>query len=110
MNARAHFIDRIQQLCNCEDAPLETQEQVLAALRELASTIELTEDECRPVPEGYAARLLHSDAACWSLALIVQAGILSTPAVAIDGTLLVSGRIPRTEEVQQWLAQPGEEK
>lgn len=79
MNARAHFIDRIQQLCNCEDAPRETQEQVLAALRELASTIELTEDECRPVPEGYAARLLHSDAAGLSLALIVLQPGQETP-------------------------------
>ncbi len=33
---------------------------------------------------------------------IVTAGILSTPAVAIDGTIVLSGRIPKTEEVQRW--------
>ncbi len=33
---------------------------------------------------------------------IAPAGILATPAVAIDGTIVLSGRIPKTEEVQRW--------
>ena len=36
---------------------------------------------------------------------IVNAGVMATPAVAIDGTLLLSGRIPRPEDVKHWLAQ-----
>ncbi len=34
-------------------------------------------------------------------------GILFTPAVAIDGEVKCSGRIPKSEEVQQWLAHSG---
>jgi len=79
MNTRLHFHDRIHQLCHCEDAPPDMQEQVLAALRELASTIELTEDESKPVPEGYTARLLHRDPTGWSLALIVLQPGQETP-------------------------------
>jgi len=79
MNSRVHFHDRVHQLCNCEDVPLDTREQVLIALRELACTIELTEDECKPVPVGYAARLLYSDPAGWSLALIVLQPGQETP-------------------------------
>ncbi len=35
---------------------------------------------------------------------IAAAGILSTPAVAIDRIIAMSGRIPKTEEVRRWLA------
>jgi predicted metal-dependent enzyme (double-stranded beta helix superfamily) len=79
MNARTHFHDRIRQLCHCEDVPLDIQEQVLAALCELARTIELTEEECKSVPEGYAARILDSDQAGWTLELIVLPPGQQTP-------------------------------
>lgn len=35
---------------------------------------------------------------------IAAAGVLRTPAVAIDGTMRVTGRIPKAEEVTEWLA------
>ena len=35
---------------------------------------------------------------------IVAAGVMSTPAVAIDGVIKVSGRIPKRDEVKAWLA------
>lgn len=34
---------------------------------------------------------------------IAQAGIMATPAVAVDGVIKVAGRIPRLDEVQQWI-------
>lgn len=79
MNSRVRFHDQIHRLFHCEDVPLDTQEQVLAALCELACTIELTEEECKPVPAGYAARLLYSDPAGWSLALVVLQPGQETP-------------------------------
>lgn len=33
---------------------------------------------------------------------MAAAGVLTTPAVTIDGVLKVAGRIPRAEEVQGW--------
>lgn len=39
---------------------------------------------------------------------IVEAGVMATPAVAIDGAILLSGRIPRTEEVRHWFALSGD--
>jgi len=38
------------------------------------------------------------------LEAIMAAGVLSTPAVAIDGELVHSGSIPSREAVQAWLA------
>jgi small redox-active disulfide protein 2 len=35
---------------------------------------------------------------------MAAAGVLTTPAVSIDGTLKISGRIPKAEEVQAWLS------
>ena len=35
---------------------------------------------------------------------IAAAGVMATPAVAIDGVIKLSGRIPRPEEVAAWLA------
>jgi len=35
---------------------------------------------------------------------MVAAGIMSTPAVAVDGVIKLSGRIPTAEEVRGWLA------
>ena len=35
---------------------------------------------------------------------IVRAGVLSTPAVAVNGVVKASGRIPRVDEVQAWIA------
>jgi small redox-active disulfide protein 2 len=34
---------------------------------------------------------------------MAAAGVLSTPAVAIDGVIKLSGRIPTREEVKAWL-------
>jgi small redox-active disulfide protein 2 len=36
---------------------------------------------------------------------IIAAGVMATPAVAIDGAILSSGCIPRAEEAQRWLAE-----
>jgi small redox-active disulfide protein 2 len=36
---------------------------------------------------------------------LVKAGILATPAVAVDGVVKVSGRVPREHEVKAWLVQ-----
>jgi len=36
---------------------------------------------------------------------IISRGVFSTPAVAIDGKIVVSGRIPSLEEVKKFLQQ-----
>lgn len=33
-------------------------------------------------------------------------GVLATPAIAVDGKIVMSGRIPKAEEVRQLLAAP----
>ena len=35
---------------------------------------------------------------------MAAAGIMSTPAVAVDGVVKLAGRIPTAEEVRSWLA------
>ena len=35
---------------------------------------------------------------------LVKAGILATPAVAVDGVVKVWGRVPKEDEVRGWLA------
>jgi len=35
---------------------------------------------------------------------MAEAGVVATPAVSVDGVLKITGRIPRSEEVQGWLA------
>jgi small redox-active disulfide protein 2 len=35
---------------------------------------------------------------------MVAAGVMSTPAVAVDGVIKLSGRIPTAAEVRGWLA------
>ena len=35
---------------------------------------------------------------------MVAAGIMSTPAVAVDGVIKLSGRIPTADKVRGWLA------
>lgn len=35
---------------------------------------------------------------------IVSAGVMSTPAVAVDGVVKLSGRVPTADEVRQWIA------
>jgi small redox-active disulfide protein 2 len=35
---------------------------------------------------------------------MAAAGVMATPAVSIDGVLKVSGRIPKAEEVREWLS------
>ena len=34
---------------------------------------------------------------------MIKAGVMSTPAVAVDGVVKLTGRVPRPEEVQAWL-------
>jgi small redox-active disulfide protein 2 len=34
---------------------------------------------------------------------IVSLGILSTPAITVDGSVKCSGRVPKPEEIAQWL-------
>ena len=34
---------------------------------------------------------------------MVKAGVMSTPAVAVDGAVKLAGRVPKPEEVQSWL-------
>ncbi len=34
---------------------------------------------------------------------IIEAGIMTTPALAIDDKIVCSGRIPSTEEIKKWL-------
>ena len=38
-----------------------------------------------------------------SIDRMVELGVLSTPAIAFDGRVVLSGRIPRTEEVRKLL-------
>ena len=35
---------------------------------------------------------------------MVAAGVMSTPAVAVDGVVKLAGRIPKADEVRQWIA------
>lgn len=35
---------------------------------------------------------------------IVMAGVISTPAVAVDGVLKVAGRVPSPDEVKTWIS------
>lgn len=35
---------------------------------------------------------------------MMKAGILSTPAVVIDGVLKSSGRVPSKEEIESWIS------
>jgi small redox-active disulfide protein 2 len=35
---------------------------------------------------------------------IVAAGVISTPAVAIDGLVKLSGRVPTADELRRWIA------
>ncbi|HBN07754.1 MAG TPA: thioredoxin family protein [Cyanobacteria bacterium UBA8530] len=35
---------------------------------------------------------------------MMRAGIMSTPAVSVDGTIKVTGRVPKLDEVKGWLA------
>ena len=37
------------------------------------------------------------------LAIMVQAGIMSTPAITIDDRLVVSGRVPKVPDLVKWL-------
>lgn len=37
---------------------------------------------------------------------MMTAGVLTTPAVSVDGTIVCSGRIPSKSEVMGWIATP----
>jgi small redox-active disulfide protein 2 len=34
---------------------------------------------------------------------IVMAGVMTTPAVSVDGVMKITGRVPTAEEVKSWL-------
>jgi small redox-active disulfide protein 2 len=34
---------------------------------------------------------------------MIAAGIMSTPAVAVDGSMKVSGRVPNADEIKKWI-------
>lgn len=34
---------------------------------------------------------------------MVTAGIMSTPAVAVDGVIKVAGRVPKADDIKQWI-------
>lgn len=36
---------------------------------------------------------------------MAKAGVLSTPAVAVNGSIKLAGRIPTEEEIKSWLSQ-----
>jgi small redox-active disulfide protein 2 len=36
---------------------------------------------------------------------IMQFGVMSTPGLVIDGKVVLSGRLPKTEELKEWLTQ-----
>jgi small redox-active disulfide protein 2 len=38
------------------------------------------------------------------LQAMMKMGIISTPAVAVDGVLKVAGRVPKADEIRSWLA------
>ena len=38
---------------------------------------------------------------------MIRAGVMSTPAVAVDGKVKVTGRVPSPQEVKAWLAGTG---
>jgi len=60
------------------------------------------EDNVRQVlaETGVEATLEHVT----EMQAIVAAGVMSTPAVAIDGVIKLSGRVPTTAELRQWIA------
>jgi small redox-active disulfide protein 2 len=35
---------------------------------------------------------------------IMQFGVMSTPGLVIDGKVVLSGRLPKTEELKEWLS------
>jgi small redox-active disulfide protein 2 len=44
------------------------------------------------------------------LKAMVEAGVMSTPAVAVDGVIKSAGRVPKAEEIREWLGhEPGRE-
>lgn len=36
---------------------------------------------------------------------IVQAGVMSTPAVAVDGVIKLTGRVPKVDEIKRWVVE-----
>ena len=45
-----------------------------------------------------------------SIERMVELGLMATPGVAVDGKVVVSGRIPRAEELRQIFGLAGERK
>lgn len=49
--------------------------------------------------EGIAAEIRHVT----DYAEIAQRGVLSTPGLVIDGTVVIAGRVPTREQIATWL-------
>lgn len=49
--------------------------------------------------EGLAIELVKDE----SIERMMALGLMSTPGVVIDGKIVMSGRVPKAEEVRQWL-------
>lgn len=62
---------------------------------------ETVADRARAAVEdlGVAATLEKVD----DYAEIARRGVVSTPALSVDGTVVVSGRVPSIEEISGWL-------
>jgi small redox-active disulfide protein 2 len=62
---------------------------------------QLTENVVREVVEdaGITAQLTHVT----DFAEIAARGVLSTPGLVIDGTVVLAGRVPTREQVAAWL-------
>lgn len=62
---------------------------------------ETLEERARAAIEGLgaAATLEKVD----DYAEIARRGVVSTPALAVDGTVVVSGRVPSIEEISGWV-------
>jgi small redox-active disulfide protein 2 len=41
------------------------------------------------------------------LQAMMQAGVMTTPAIAVDGVLKIVGRVPKEQEIRTWLGGAG---
>jgi small redox-active disulfide protein 2 len=66
-------------------------------------------DKCRKLAANAEAAVRVSGATCeivkvTDLGAIMRFGVMSTPALAIDGVVKAAGRVPSPEEIRGWLA------
>lgn len=62
----------------------------------------ITEENCRKAVKelGIKAEVTH----VYDPAEMLKRGITSSPAVLVDGKLMVSGRVPEVQEIKKWLS------